>query len=639
MEKILLRFTLSACIISGAFMLNSYSGGGFSADHTGSPLSSGTCAQGGCHSSFTLNSGPGSVSMTIPSTYYPGTQYSVSLNISQSTSEYGFMAGVLRDNNAAGGTFSASTGSSVTTINSRSYIKHSGPSTSGSWTFNWTAPSFADTITFYYAGNAANANNNSFGDYIYTGSNVIYPLPLITFDLDSTVISCFGACDGGLSVSNISGGAGGPFDIDWSTSSTVNSITNLCAGTYTLTITDDDGNEEVTTINLSQPDEIISNINAISSTCATGDGEVSVTPNGGAGGFSFLWNTGSMDSIIQNASIGEYIVTITDQDGCSIVDTANVDEAGSGLVGSFTSTPENCGQSNGSTELTMAIGNPPYSYAWNVGGSGNIQTNLTAGIYIVTVTDNLGCQEVFSDTVGSTFASIDENTSSSSDLVCAGIPSGEATAVAGEGIPPFSFEWSNGETTASINSLLEGSYTVTLTDNVGCTDELTFVISSPDSVEASYSVLPENDGFCDGSATITASGGTGTIDYTWSHNAGLNSNTAIDLCAGQYTVTVSDANACNVVLSIEIPSVTGIETTSNDGFSIFPNPAGNSVFLKGDLMNINAVKLIDISGRTVRVFKDLSSREMDLSGLASGRYTMLIETDQNVHYNPFMINK
>ena len=135
------------------------------------------------------------------------------------------MAGALRDDNSNGGTFTSGSGSSATTINSRSYIRHNNTfNSSGSWSFTWTAPSYADTITFYYVGNAANGTSGNQGDYIYSGSTTIYPIDPITFTVDTTDATCNGGCDGALTVSNVSGGGGAPFTYEWSNNATTASL-------------------------------------------------------------------------------------------------------------------------------------------------------------------------------------------------------------------------------------------------------------------------------------------------------------------------------------------------------------------------------------------------------------------------------
>lgn len=627
MKKTLLRLTAICCFVIAVIALNSNSGGGFSTDLTGSPLSGATC-QNGCHSSFPLNSGSGSVNMTIPASYYPGTTYNISMSVSQSSpaaSRYGFMAGVLRDDNTNGGTFTAGTGSSATTISGRSYIRHNSLlNSSGTWSFSWTAPAYADTINFYYAGNAANFNGTNQGDYIYTGSSQILPIDLITFEIDTTDISCFSVCDGGLTVANVSGGEGGPYTFEWSNSATTASISSLCAGTYTVTVTDNNGNEEVESITLSQPTDINANMMIMPSTCATGDGQIGVSPSGGTPGYTYLWNTNSTDSVILNASLGMYTVTITDAAGCTKVESGEVTASGSGLVGLFDVSPENCDQQNGGLNLTMLIGNAPYTYAWNVAGSGNSISGLTAGAYTVTVTDNLGCIEVFTETVSETQSVIDLGLSEVNPVVCPGIPSGSINVVMAEGIAPFDYNWSNSGTGASIINLLKGTYAVTVTDSAGCVDTASFVVTEPDSIIADVSATPDNDGTCDGSLTVSASGGTGTLGYTWSHDAGLSDSVATGLCAGTYTISVTDDNGCNLTINTEVDAISVVAEFGSRQLAVYPNPGDGLIQITGDIQPGSEIWLMDITGRVIAKARIDESNTIDLRHVEPGRYELLV---------------
>jgi hypothetical protein len=639
MEKVLLRITFSACLLFGAYMFNSNTIGGFSSDLTGSPLSSTTC-QNGCHNSFALNSGVGSVSMSVPTDYYPGSVYSVSLTVNESVPKYGFMAGVLRDDNTNGGSFANGTGSSATTIAGRSYTRHNGANTTGTWTFDWTAPSYEDTITFYYVGNAANNASGNNGDYIYTSSTTIYPLDLITFDTAITAASCFNTCDGSISLSNTTGGAGGPYTYDWSNNSSGASITGVCGGTYTVTITDDDGNEEVSTLFIPSPSPIISNINGIGSTCTGGSGSASVMPNGGAGGYSYLWNTGSTDSTIQNLALGWYYITITDANGCTTVDSTEVMEQGSGLLADLVVNEEDCGQANGSITVNVLNGTSPHSYAWNTGATTAILNNIAAGSYTVTITDAQGCEENFTATVLENVVDIDENGTSITSVVCPGIPSGSIDLEIAEGTPPLTFAWSNSEITEDLSNLLGGSYTVTVTDANGCTDVASFDVFEPDSIDAVADAVNAAEDACTGSISITAMGGNGGFTYSWSHDASATGPTQTDLCAGDYSITVADVNGCNVILDVTLEGIgVGTEELSTNSVSVYPNPTQDRFFLDSGDSDVLEVVLTDLSGRTLRTWKSAMDDNFSLDGIASGRYQLFISTDSRLVVRPLLIHR
>ncbi len=639
MEKLLLRITFSACLIFGAYVFNSNTIGGFNSDLTGSPLSTSTC-QTGCHNSFALNSGVGSVSMNVPDNYYPGSVYSVSLTVNDSVPKYGFMAGVLRDDNTNGGTFSNGTGSAATTISGRSYTRHNGANFTGTWTFDWTAPSYEHTITFYYVGNAANNASGNNGDYVYTSSTTIYPLDLITFDTAITAASCFNTCDGAISLTNLSGGEGAPYTFDWSNNTSASSISNVCAGTYTVTITDNGGNEEVATLFIPSPTPITSNIMSIGSTCTGGSGSASVMPSGGAGGYSFLWNTGSTDSLIQNLALGWYYITITDASGCTTVDSTEVMEQGSGLLADLLVNKETCDQSDGSITVQVLNGASPHSYAWNTGATTAILNSLAASSYTVTVTDANGCVESFTASVGEDNLTIDANGSTVTSVVCPGIPSGGIDLEIAEGTAPFTDVWSNGEITEDLSNLLSGVFEVTVTDANGCTDVGSFEVMEPDSINAVVDVVNSEENACTGSISITALGGNGGFTYAWSHDVSATGTEQLDLCEGDYSITVSDVNGCNVIVEAFVDGIgLGTREAEELKLTVYPNPAQNELFLSHGTLQLNAVSLTDMQGRQLRHWNTELEAGLSLEGLATGRYQLFISTNEELMLRPLLIHR
>jgi hypothetical protein len=617
-------------------MINGFTSGGFGTDLTGSPISTATC-QNGCHNTFALNGGPGGVSMSVPTSYYPGTSYAISLTVNQATPKYGFMAGVLRDDNTNGGTLSGGTGSAATTIAGRSYVRHNSSNTTGTWNFNWTAPSYSDTVTFYAVGNAANNSSGNQGDYIYTNSFTVFPLELITFTQNVTNVGCFSQCNGSISITNFTGGAGAPYTFAWSNSATTANINNLCAGSYTLTITDVDGNQEITTFQVGTPTAIAANVVATPSTCATGDGSIVSTPTGGTGNYTYLWNTGSTDSLILNASIGTYTVTVTDGSGCTTVASGAVSENGSGLLADLTTTDENCDLMNGSINISMQNGTAPFSYVWNTGANGNVLSNIVAGIYTVTVTDANGCEEVFSDTVSATEAVINEGATMVSDLICAGDGTGSINVIMADGAAPFGFAWSNAAVGSIISNLSGGTYTVTVTDAAGCTDVATFEINEPDSIVAAADVINAFGGDCNGSISITAFGGSGVLSYQWSHDAGATAATLNELCAGDYSITVTDANGCSVEVTTTIDANLGVSEEALSTLKLIPNPSQDLVKLHGSLDGIKSVTLMDMSGRTLRTWTSSLNQAFEISAFESGRYIVLIQGNDKFIHLPLLI--
>ena len=643
MKKFLRQYFGVIAIFTLGFIIISNSNGP-AGDNTGSPNDSGqnACTQSGCHSANALNSGGGSISSNLPATYYPGDAIVVTMSLTHpGSSTYGFQGVFLTPTNTQAGSLTAAAGMTTGTAGGINHIKHNVPNATGNWSFTWTAPATAQTVTFYYAGNGANGNGNTTGDFIYTSSDVITGLPLISATETIADVSCFGTCDGSITLAGTTGGAGAPYTYAWSNGATTASISSLCAGNYTVSITDNAGNVEAILHTVGGPSEILANLVATPSSCATGDGHIETNPTGGNPPYTYIWNTGATSNQILNAAVGSYTVTITDASGCQTVATDNVGTNGSGLEGDFILVNEGCDQDNGSLTINMTVGNAPYTYAWSNGSSGsNSITNISSGTYFVTVTDAIGCNGSFGNIVNNIFASIDEPNTNVVDADCFGELSGSINVDVQSGQEPFTFAWSDGSAGNPLTSIAAGNYTVTLTDNSGCTDEATFTVAEPAEIEVSISQTNSSSGTaCDGSITVTASGGTGTLSYSWSHDAAITAAEAQNLCPGNYSVSVIDAEGCEDVNEVVISDVNSIAEIDNEAFSIFPNPSSGIVFVNGNWQNINSVELIDLSGRTVKSWSTLQSNQLSIENVENGRYILVMESDAKKAYQSIILTR
>jgi hypothetical protein len=231
------------------------------------------------------------------------------------------------------------------------------------------------------------------------------------------------------------------------------------------------------------------------------------------------------------------------------------------------------GFNNGSILLSNIQGTPPYTFAWSTtNGSGLVagqqnQTTLGPGTYTVTITDAFNCQSVQSATItqppplGSSIVP--------THLLCNGDNTGAANLTVSGGTPPYSYLWSNSATTEDITNVPAGTYTVTITDNNGCTLVNTVTITEPPVLIASatptHVACPWDT---DGEATLTVTGGTPPYSYLWSNNTTVQNPTGLGI--GTYTVTVTDANSCTATASVTIISLDPVVVMPPNGFSTVP---------------------------------------------------------------------
>lgn len=356
-------------------------------------------------------------------------------------------------------------------------------------------------------------------------------------------ISCFGAGDGWIHVSAMSGS--GDFSYLWSNGGTTADITNLGPGTYTVTVTD------LTTLcfnvasaTLTQPDELICTPSAFPANCGL-NGTGIITATGGTLPYTYLWNTGQTDPSIV-APAGTYTVTVTDANGCTCSNQVVIINNNDALTIAVTPTMfAGCNQ-GGSAIATISGGTGNYAYTWDNGNTTATATNLAAGVHQVTVVDILtGCQGVGQVTIEAAPPLVPEATPTSSATCLTG---GTATASASGGIPPYLFLWDNNQMTANASNLLAGQHTVTITDATGCQAVTTVTIEQAQGPTVNITVVTHANCTTGGVATAIVIGGANPVTLLWSASAGNQTTpTAINLAPGAHSVTVTDAAGCQAV--------------------------------------------------------------------------------------------
>lgn len=363
--------------------------------------------------------------------------------------------------------------------------------------------------------------------------------------LNITFNSSVGSCgNDGMVMANVAGGTT-PFQYSWNTGATTPTIFFQPPGMYSVTVADANGCSASANTQLIAFPAVTVDVTATNTTCnGTTDGTATATPSGGTPPFQFNWNNAETTGTITGLTPGNYIVTVTDENGCK--DTGDVVVLlGDGLNVSVDAPAFVCpGEPQSATANAMG-GTGDYTYEWGNGQTTQTATGLNSGSYTVTVYDDMGCFGSASTTLlpGGTFTT----TSSFENVSCNGFNDASITLNVTDGILPYAFQWSNGDTTHISDSLVAGAYEVTVSDSTGCSQTFNFDISEPSLLElAANSTNGTCGGF--GTATASASGGTPSYNYEWS--TGSTSSGVIDLTGGTYYVTVTDAQACTAVDSV-----------------------------------------------------------------------------------------
>jgi ABC-type Fe3+-hydroxamate transport system substrate-binding protein len=196
------------------------------------------------------------------------------------------------------------------------------------------------------------------------------------------------------------------------------------------------------------------------------------------------------------------------------------------------------------------VGTSPYSFIWSNGATTQNISNITAGNYTVTVTDDNGCIYTINKNISQPSGALSASVSASTEVSCFGLSNGSINVGVTGGTSPYTFIWSTGASTQNVSGLIAGNYTVTVTDANGCITSLNKTVSQP-SATLTASLESSEEVSCNGGANglinINVAGGTSPYSYSWSN--GATTQNILNLTSGSYTVTVTDANNCTATLT------------------------------------------------------------------------------------------
>ncbi len=271
---------------------------------------------------------------------------------------------------------------------------------------------------------------------------------------------------------------------------------------------------------------------------------------------------------------------------------------------------------------------------------------MNSGTYTVTVTDVNLCTAITTVSVGNSCVSCTlGGSTNSSNVSCNGGSNGVAIAAGASGTLPYSYIWSNGQSGAQISGLSAGIYTVTISDANNCTATVTATVSQPSAITVSTTSTPQNCSPNTGTAFATATGGTGSLSYSW--NNGINTPVNNNLSAGSYSVTVIDANGCSasgsVVVGINCSS--SINTTELiERFAVLPNPSNGYFSIQIELNSYEQINLrmTDVLGRRIEEMH-LEGKSftipMDWDRLAGGTYFITLYSGGKFKTEKVVISK
>ena len=332
------------------------------------------------------------------------------------------------------------------------------------YSFSWSNGSMTEDISTLPVGNYSVTITDLNGCQT-TNSVTLTEPTLIISSISSTNANCAGSADGTVTI-DASGGTG-TLTYYWSNGSTNQNLTGLSSGGYTVTITDANSCTTTNSVNITQPGPLTSTVSVSNPSCfGQPSGMINLAPIGGTAPYSYSWSNGATTQSIGSLSPGTYSVTLTDSKGCTTTNSATITQP-TQLTTTVTSTNVNCyGDNNGSASVSVSGGTPPYIYSWSGGGNQSSKSNLTAGNYQLTVMDNKGCTKIHNINISQP-NQLSISLSIFSYPTC-GSSGGQINSTILGGTSPYTYLWSNGQTTQNLTNVTSGNYTLTVTDSKGC---------------------------------------------------------------------------------------------------------------------------------------------------------------------------
>ena len=428
--------------------------------------------------------------------------------------------------------------------------------------------------------------------------------------------SCFGFTNGSLSTT-VTGGTP-PYTYIWSTGATSSQIINIGTGSYSVTVTDANSCVTTQTFFVSEPTLLQVGISSVDILCyGASTGSVTISPTGGTPPYSYIWSNSATTQNISQLPVGTYSVTVTDANGCSETAQTTLTQPATPMSSSITPTHNICyGFNQGSADLEVTGGTPPYTYLWNNGQTSQDIFNLYAGTYTVTITDNNGCTLLDNTTITQP-PQINLNPIVK-HVSCFGYNNGSIAVSASGGDAPYQYTWNNGSNSTIITNLSPGSYIITVIDAIGCSVSQSYTIIEPPLLAINNIAITHV--LCYGESTgaidINVIGGTLPYNFTW--NNGAITEDLINIPAGVYNVTVIDANGCLAYGSGHVTQPLTPVTISYTQKNV--NCFGGSD---------GAIDVSVIGGTPPYYYNwDNGSGTQDISGLSAGTYNLTV-TDDN----------
>lgn len=471
--------------------------------------------------------------------------------------------------------------------------------------YSWSGPNgFTSTISNPTISNVQLIDSGLYTLQVtYLGNNclsdsnvhVFVSAPPSILPINIINVNCYNSNTGLIEISGVGNGG---FTYYWLNNDADSIIDGLSAGSYSVIVTDRYGCSITDTFSITEPQDITLTETSIDPSCQGGtQGSIDLTVFGGTPGYNYSWNNNSTSQDISGLYAGQYIVFVTDSNGCKDSLSIQLNDPDALILSEVHEDVLCYGDSTGIIDISVFDGIPNYTYAWSDGQVTQDAIGLPFGNYFVNVIDQNNCGAFLSVFITQPDTTLFLTNSSITNVLCFGDSNGSIDLDIEGGITPYSYLWSNGVTTLDLTNIPIGDYLLTVTDANGCILTYSQNVEQPDSlISFEEHINVQCLGDTTGSINITTTGGAAPYTYSW--NTGMNSADLTGLPVGNYVLTTTDSNNCLHTLSIKIePLLENFECVEIAMPNIFTpnNDLSNDFFIPAELSNIKSYNLKIVS--------------------------------------------
>lgn len=488
--------------------------------------------------------------------------------------------------------------------------------------------------------------------------------PGISFGADELIVehvACFGETSGSIYLEplTLNGDEILPYRFEWMGAElvVVDSISilmdNLGPGSYSVSVHNDSFPSCVwdTVISIDEPPLLeIETATVTPASCEPGgDGSATISISGGSpvngDDYFVFWEVGQDSTTATGLDAGTYTVIVSDVGGCQMnhmVEVPNTEPPA--LIGA-SAVGMRCDSLPAGSIITVF--SSPFgidNYLWSTGDTTSSIDSISPGVYTVMVTDNNGCSDTFEvDAPPPSGPTIDEVIIGR--IRCQGDSNGYLVVQYDTSASISTILWNGIEGGDSLINLPADTYEVRIVDTLQCLSAETVVLSDPDSLIIQFEVVDDTSNMATGQVVAEVRGGWPPYDYLWSADTSVTDSVLSNLESGYYAMEVIDGEGCSIVDSAFVDMVSSIDNTSHlPDFSIFPNPAGSYLVLRGYQTRETSADRVDFYStggkllRSINLTENSNETRIDIRQLQPGLYFLVLSSD-DVPLNTRLIEK